>query len=309
MNFNDQKNFLDHLIPTFAHLNDDDFISRMKNIFESREINICVQKELLDQLILTFAQLNDDDFISRIKNIFESRKINICVQKELFDQLIPTFNQLDNDDFNSKIRKIVESRKINTYIQRKRNDIFICLCNLPDQQVCDALNLLQTMTYPRGNHKREIISIYLQKKVREFLDTTKQIRPAQFQRAASKLFKSNNKEYNANFVKLAADISNIGQTSIHATNNEIAAITSNQNSPKETSSRFFGYGIMANKSTRGKKKVLIICFSYWNNIKEKPIITVAKVTDITHCNAETISTTQLPNHFEYLVDYTQPILL
>ncbi|CAG8671066.1 16186_t:CDS:2, partial [Racocetra persica] len=88
-----------------------------------------------------------------------------------------------------------------------------------------------------------------------------------------------------------ADISNIGQTSIHATNNEIAAITSNQNSPKETSSRFFGYGIMADKSMWGEKKVLIICFSYWNNIKEKPIITIAKVTDITHCNAETISTT------------------
>ncbi|CAG8849898.1 19707_t:CDS:2, partial [Racocetra persica] len=62
-----------------------------------------------------------------------------------------------------------------------------------------------------------------------------------------------------------ADISNIGQTSIHATNNEITAITSNQNSPKETSSRFFSYGIIADESTR--------------------------VTDITHCNAETISTT------------------
>ncbi|CAG8756672.1 5372_t:CDS:1, partial [Racocetra persica] len=74
-------------------------------------------------------------------------------------------------------------------------------------------------------------------------------------------------------------------------NNEIAAITSNQNSPKETSSRFFSYSIMADKSTRGEKKVLIICFSYWNNIKEKPIITVTKVTDITHCNAETILTT------------------
>ncbi|CAG8785459.1 27260_t:CDS:1, partial [Dentiscutata erythropus] len=44
----------------------------------------------------------------------------------------------------------------------------------------------------------------------------KQIQPAQFQHAADKLFKTNNKEYSAEFVKLAINISNIGQTSIHA---------------------------------------------------------------------------------------------
>ncbi|CAG8481621.1 12237_t:CDS:2 [Cetraspora pellucida] len=74
---------------------------------------------------------------------------------------------------------------------------------------------------------------------------------------ANKLFKSNNKEYNVKFVKLATDISNIGHTTIHATvectkamyqfltrempqhwitsatlshwNNEVAAIAFNQN--------------------------------------------------------------------------------
>ncbi|CAG8788199.1 14693_t:CDS:2, partial [Dentiscutata erythropus] len=104
-------------------------------------------------------------------------------------------------------------------------------------------------------------------KIRSSVRKAKQIRSAQFQRAARKLFKSKNKEYNAKFVKLATNISNMRQTSIHATveytkavyqfltgekpqywvksttlswwNNEIAAITSNQNSPKEASSRFF----------------------------------------------------------------------
>ena len=48
---------------------------------------------------------------------------------------------------------------------------------------------------------------------------------------------------------------------------------------------------MVDESTRGEMKVLIICFSYWNNVKERPAITVVKLIDLTCCNAETVSTT------------------
>ncbi|CAG8810379.1 32029_t:CDS:1, partial [Racocetra persica] len=48
---------------------------------------------------------------------------------------------------------------------------------------------------------------------------------------------------------------------------------------------------MADESTRGEMKVLIICLLYWNNIKAKVAITIAKVIDITYYNTETISTT------------------
>ncbi|CAG8718201.1 35555_t:CDS:2, partial [Racocetra persica] len=128
-------------------------------------------------------------------------------------------------------------------------------------------------------------------KIHSSIRKAKKIWPAQFRRAANKLFKINKKEYNASFVKLATDISNIGQTFIHATNKEIAALSLNQNLPKDTSSRFFGYSIMANESTREEKKILIICFSCWDINKLKSTITIVKVTDITCCNAETVSTT------------------
>ncbi|CAG8636796.1 8978_t:CDS:2, partial [Cetraspora pellucida] len=117
--------------------------------------------------------------------------INTCVQKELLDQLISTFIQLDDDNLNSRIKKIFESQEMNTYIQRKHNDIFINVCNLSDQQEVS--------------------------KIRSAIHKAKKIYTAQFQHAASKLFKSNKKEYNAKFVKLATDISNIGQTSIYTT--------------------------------------------------------------------------------------------
>ncbi|CAG8699798.1 25944_t:CDS:2, partial [Racocetra persica] len=127
----------------------------------------------------------------------------------------------------------------------------------------------------------------------------KQIQPAQFQRVASKLFKANNKEYSAKFVKLATDISNIDQTSIYAIveytkafyqflidempqhwvstptllrwNNEITALSFNQNHPIEASSRFYGYGIM-------------------NSISKRLVITIVKLTDLLHCNAKMVST-------------------
>ncbi|CAG8526291.1 3792_t:CDS:2 [Cetraspora pellucida] len=54
-------------------------------------------------------------------------------------------------------------------------------------------------------------------KIRAAIHRAKQIQPAQFQHAVDQLFKVDNKEYNARFVKLATDISNIGQTFIHAT--------------------------------------------------------------------------------------------
>ncbi|CAG8758966.1 33246_t:CDS:2, partial [Racocetra persica] len=91
------------------------------------------------------------------------------------------------------------------------------------------------------------------------------------------------------------DISNTGQTSIHATiestkvfyqfltgespqywitsstlarwNLEIVTLSFNQNHPKEASSKFFSY----------------------DDNKIKPIITVVKVTDIACCNTETVS--------------------
>ena len=41
--------------------------------------------------------------------------------------------------------------------------------DLPDNQIFDAHNLLETMVYPKGQHQGEILSPYLQKKAQDFV--------------------------------------------------------------------------------------------------------------------------------------------
>ncbi|CAG8574587.1 18582_t:CDS:2, partial [Racocetra persica] len=53
---------------------------------------------------------------------------------------------------------------MNTCIQIRRNDMLIHLLNLLDNQIFNAFELLQTMTYSQEEHKGKIFSTYLQKK-------------------------------------------------------------------------------------------------------------------------------------------------
>ncbi|CAG8688960.1 1240_t:CDS:1, partial [Cetraspora pellucida] len=129
---------------------------------------------LLDYLIPKFLQLNDNDFSILIKKILESRKMNTFVQKQLLllDYLISSFEHINDDNFNSMIKKIVESREMDAGAQKKCNDIIICACNLPEEQLFNVLSLFQTMTYSQGINKEEIISTYLQNKARDFIDAS-----------------------------------------------------------------------------------------------------------------------------------------
>ncbi|CAG8792711.1 29045_t:CDS:2, partial [Racocetra persica] len=215
---------------------------------------------MLDYLISTFTQLNDDEFSSIIEEIINTRKTNIYIQRKLLDLLIPIFFQLNDDDFSFRVKKILESQKMNTCVQRKCIEMFQQVCNLPNQQILDALTyeFVDTSLYKPNstivarakNSKQKQIS-----KIRSAIRKANKIRLAQFQRRDA---------------------------------TALAAASFNQNHPKEAS-RFFSYGIMADKSIWGEMKVLIICFSYWNNVKNKPIISVAKLTDITQCNTKIVS--------------------
>ncbi|CAG8757121.1 546_t:CDS:1 [Racocetra persica] len=309
-------------------------------------MNTFIQKQLLDYLIPSFEYINDDNFNSMIKKIVESQKMDAGTQRKRNDIIIHACNLLDQQLFNvlSLFQTMTYSQEINkgeiisTYLQTKA-------CNFIDASLYQQGHTIIMLELENKNLiqenqrlKKDKLKIYTQlrsfskqvartkqlkqrqvSKIHSSIRKAKKIWPAQFRCAANKLFKINKKEYNASFVKLATDISNIGQTSIYVTvkctraiyqfltgempqhwvtsktlarwNKEIAALSLNQNLPKDTSSRFFGYGIMADESTRGEKKILIICFSYWDANKLKPTITIVKVTDITRCNAETVSTT------------------
>jgi len=49
-------------------------------------------------------------------------------------------------------------------------------------------------------------------------------------------------------------------------NKEVAQILIQENLPLFTN-QFDSYGIMADESTRGEKKIFLVCISYWNDKK------------------------------------------
>ncbi|CAG8753020.1 36453_t:CDS:2, partial [Racocetra persica] len=186
---------LDYLIPIFTQLNDDKFSSIIEEIINTRKTNICIQRKLLDLLILIFFQLNDDDLVldnkGEIISTYLQKKAHEFVDASLYkpNNTIGSL-ELKNKNLNYKIQSL------------KRNKF-----------TTNALLRSFSIKVARAkNSKQKQIS-----KIRSAIRKANKIRLAQFQRVANKLFKINNKEYNAKFVKLAADISNIDQTSIYAT--------------------------------------------------------------------------------------------
>ena len=126
----------------------------------------------------------------------------------------------------------------------------------------------------------------------------------------TKNFLNHKKEYDTRFVKLITDIRHTSITTavkcskvfytfltsespdkwiftgiLSRWTKEIAEIFIEQNKPNEENSLFFSYDIMADKSTRGEKKVFILCFIHWNWIRNESTMTVVQVKDFERVNA------------------------
>jgi len=59
---------------------------------------------------------------------------------------------------------------------------------------------------------------------------------------------------------------------------------------------------MADESTRGEKKVFLVCFAYWNNKKEEPMLTLATMTDINRCTGTEVANAVLKTCTDYKFD-------
>ena len=149
------------------------------------------------------------------------------------------------------------------------------------------------------------------------IQRAKKITPNQLQNAIKKMIKENKKQYTPEFVQLTTTISNIGSISISSTvectrtiiqfltgkepdhwlstgtisqwNKEVATLCLHQNSPKDTKSHFYSYGIMCDESTCGDKKIFLVCFVHWNEEKNQPTTTIAKMEDLDKCNGNTVA--------------------
>ncbi|CAG8772641.1 2964_t:CDS:2, partial [Dentiscutata erythropus] len=289
-----------------------------------------------------------------------------------------------NQEERIKIRDYIDSTNSQrqSATEKKLNALIDKIKNLPNQQIIRIEHIVNTMIYPQGNMKGQILSPYLQNKAIEFVSSgffkhyssafnlqnkikklesknkvltksveqlnkklrsfcvkivqaekrkqqyifkirsvaqkSKKIKKNQFQIAAKKMIKRNNNEYTTKFVKLATEISNIRTISLLATiecakaiaifftgeipkhwlstetlsrwNKEVARISLNQNRPENPNLPAYSYGVMADKSTRGDKKVFLVCFAYWNEHNQL-MITLAKMIDLNKCSGAIIAKT------------------
>jgi len=167
---------------------------------------------------------------------------------------------------------------------------------------------------------------YIQK-MRSVIRKKKDISPEQFKKGADKLIKANKKEYSPQFVQLVTELSNTGVISISSTvectrklytfltgkkpdkwissdtisrwNQETAKLFVWKSLDVDKESSFFTYGIMADESTRGERKIFLVCISYWNNREEKPILTLASMKDIDRCTGFEVANVVLQTCNEY----------
>lgn len=166
--------------------------------------------------------------------------------------------------------------------------------------------------------------------IRSAIQKNKKISQYQFRKEVEKKFKSNKKEYSPELMKFATSVSNTGSISISSTvecvktmytfltgqepekcittstisrwNKEVAHMFVSQKLNVESKSRFFSYGVMVDESTRGDKKIFLVCFAYWNNDKEEPTLTLAKMKDIDRCTAIEVANTVIETCNEYDFD-------
>ncbi|CAJ0851978.1 7154_t:CDS:2 [Entrophospora sp. SA101] len=119
---------------------------------------------------------------------------------------------------------------------------------------------------------------------RSLVSKRKSISDKVFQNAVTKKFKANKNAYTPEFVSLATQMSNIGQITLARWNKEVAQVVIHDNLPNKDC-RFFSYGIIADESTRGEKKIFLVCLSYWNHHTNEPLLSIIRMVDIERCSA------------------------
>ncbi|CAJ0863632.1 17249_t:CDS:2, partial [Entrophospora sp. SA101] len=197
--------------------------------------------------------------------------------------------------------------ELNTKTKQIRIKLINKINNLDEKELIACSQLFENMRYPDGTHQGEILTPYLQKKAMEWVLITKV-----FQNAVAKKFKANKNAHTPEFVSLATQMSNIGQMSLSSTvqctkeifafltgqshrtlarwNKEVAQVVIHDNLPNKDC-QFFSYGIIADESTRGEKKIFLVCLSYWSHHTNEPLLSIIRMVDIERCSAIVVCNT------------------
>ena len=279
------------------------------------------------------------------------------------------------------------------------NAIVNMLNNMSETDLKHAFHLLQTMRYPYGKNKDQVISPYIQNKAFQYIsnslykpgksvnalnDQNKQLKQnikklqrvndrvthkvrklngsivqfkhkhhqhvSQIHATAKRpkvknndlktmirnLVKQNKKEYSSDFIKLTIQVSQIGKISFNTAaasiktvfnfltgdntqswisaatisrwHREVSELHVRNIFQQANQSKHFAFGIVADESGRGKKKILLECFMFWNSAKNMPDIVLLETKDIQHCNSNTISQALIGSCTKYNLNTAQCLI-
>ncbi|CAG8641684.1 14153_t:CDS:2, partial [Funneliformis caledonium] len=115
---------------------------------------------------------------------------------------------------------------------------------------------------------------------------SQQVTDTTFQKKLKSIFQANKREYASNTIWLATSISQISQISLRFT---VEFMQQQDISTLHTNA--LSFGVLVDESTRGEAKYFVLCYQFWNQKDQVPVITVAHFEDISSCNANTVSNT------------------
>ncbi|CAJ0848327.1 2915_t:CDS:2, partial [Entrophospora sp. SA101] len=108
---------------------------------------------------------------NEFQEIFHSNGSQEIICEMNSDELQETIHEINFDEPQETIHKINTLIPQNK-IEKRRNELIEHVKNLPESQIINAYTLFSTMTYDKGNHRGEIYSSYIQKKAKEFVNSS-----------------------------------------------------------------------------------------------------------------------------------------
>ncbi|CAJ0832563.1 5304_t:CDS:2 [Entrophospora sp. SA101] len=182
---------------------------------------------------------------------------------------------------------------ISSYLQKKALNLVLSNRGKQDSSATGIQNKIKllkseneklTKKIESATSKKRTLAIKLKKqeqnrdlyisRMRSLVSKRKNVSEGKIQKNITKKIKENKHTYTPEFTALISQISNI----------EVAELAIIENLPNSTST-FASYGILADESTRGDKKIFLVCVAHWNTIKEEPIITILSMKDLDCCTS------------------------
>ncbi|CAJ0914675.1 13477_t:CDS:2 [Entrophospora sp. SA101] len=133
----------------------------------SDELQETIHEINFDEPQETIHEINSNEF----QEIIHSNVSQEIICEMNSDELQETIHEINFDEPQETIHKINTLIPQNK-IEKRRNELIEHVKNLPESQIINAYTLFSTMTYDKGNHRGEIYSSYIQKKAKEFVNSS-----------------------------------------------------------------------------------------------------------------------------------------